>query len=183
VELGLRSLNRLAVARASWPYEDVLVALCWLHGRLDCIFACCCTCCWRGPWLARNLWEWSRAYIKDPTGLPLNEYGAWNVSLLEDEDLAQEIHLHLQGIGQYVKAWICTYLDTPKWKLELKLRKTLEVLTPRVFAQIRARNCADSARTPCGIFWICQPKFAVHVESVRNFDQISGLHGISPSAS
>ena len=49
--------------------------------------------------------------------LPVNIYGRWNVSLLEDEDLAQEIHLHLQSIGQFVKAAdIVHYLNTPEMK-------------------------------------------------------------------
>jgi len=54
--------------------------------------------------------------LKDRDCLPLNDMPL-NVSLLEDEDLATEIHLHLQGIGQYVKAMdIVHYLDTPKMK-------------------------------------------------------------------
>jgi hypothetical protein len=54
----------------------------------------------RGPWLARQLQEWTHAYIIDREDLPLNVYGRQNVSLLEDEDLGQEIYLHLQGIGK-----------------------------------------------------------------------------------
>jgi hypothetical protein len=34
----------------------------------------------------------------------MNIYGHWNVFLLKDEDLDAEIHLHMQGIGKYVKA-------------------------------------------------------------------------------
>ena len=84
----------------------------WIVSSLAVVHAAEC-----GPWLARKLREWLRAYIKDRDCLPLNEYGHWNVSLLEDEDLAQEIHLHLQGIGKYVKAMdIVHYLDTPKMK-------------------------------------------------------------------
>ena len=58
----------------------------------------------RGPWLACHLREWSRAYILSPKAVPTNIYGKWNVSLLEDEDLSQEIHLHLQSLGKFVKA-------------------------------------------------------------------------------
>ena len=83
-----------------------------------------------GPWLARKLREWSHAYIKDHNHLPLNRYGCWNVSLLEDEDLAQEIHLHLQGIGKWVKAMdIVHYLNTPEMKTQLKLKKTISLAT------------------------------------------------------
>jgi hypothetical protein len=84
----------------------------------------------RGPWLARRLREWTRTYISDRKNLPLNTYGRWNVSLLEDEDLAQEIHLHLQGIGKYVKAMdIVHYLDTPEMKAHLSLKKTISLKT------------------------------------------------------
>jgi hypothetical protein len=51
-------------------------------------------------WLARKLQEWTHAFILDRKDLPVNCYGEWSVSLLEDEGLAEEIHLHLQGIGK-----------------------------------------------------------------------------------
>ncbi|OJA12700.1 hypothetical protein AZE42_02870 [Rhizopogon vesiculosus] len=31
----------------------------------------------------------------------MNIYGTWNSSILEDEDFAQELLLHLQGIGNH----------------------------------------------------------------------------------
>jgi hypothetical protein len=38
--------------------------------------------------------------------LPLNQYGRFNTSILNDQDLAQQIHLHLTGIAKegYVRA-------------------------------------------------------------------------------
>ncbi len=69
----------------------------------------------RDAWLARKLREWTRAFILDHEDLPVNCYGEWNVSMLEDEELAGEIHLHLQGVGKYVKAMdIVRFLDTPE---------------------------------------------------------------------
>ena len=69
-----------------------------------------------GPWLAQQLREWTQTFILDRKS-PFNIYGCWNVSILEDEDLAQRIHLHLQSIGQYVKAAdIINYLNTPEMK-------------------------------------------------------------------
>jgi len=91
----------------------------------------------RGPWLARCLQEWTHTYISDHENLPLNTYGRWNVSLLKDEDLAQEIHLHLQGIGKYVKAMaIVHYLDTPEMKACLSLKKTISLKTAQCWMQI-----------------------------------------------
>ncbi|KAF9507457.1 hypothetical protein BS47DRAFT_1373898 [Hydnum rufescens UP504] len=56
-----------------------------------------------GAMEAHHLREWSHAYIKDPKDLPINPYGTWNVSMLvSDEDLVQDIALHLQSLGQYI---------------------------------------------------------------------------------
>ena len=84
----------------------------WISASLDVARAAK-----RGPWLAWRLREWTRTYIIDCEKLPLNIYGHWNVSILEDEDLAHKIHLHLQSIGKYVKAMdIVHFLDTPAMK-------------------------------------------------------------------
>ena len=91
----------------------------------------------RGPWLAKQLRIWTRAYINDRECLPFNQYGRWNVSLLEDEDLAQEIHVHLQGIGKYVKAMdIVHFLDTPEMKARLKLKKTISLATAQRWMRV-----------------------------------------------
>ena len=83
-----------------------------------------------GSWLAKQLRLWSQAYINDCKCLPVNQYGRWNVSLLEDEDLAQDIHVHLQSIGKYMMAMdIVHFLDTPEMKARLKLKKTISLAT------------------------------------------------------
>jgi hypothetical protein len=84
----------------------------------------------KGPWLAGRLREWVRAYCKDREDLPMNIYGTWSSSILEDEDFAQELLLHLQGIGKYVKAMdIVEYLDRAEVKSRLKLTKTISLST------------------------------------------------------
>jgi len=56
--------------------------------------------------------------------LSQNIYGWWNTFLLVNEDLAQQIHLYLKGIGKFVKAMdILHYLDTLEMKASLKLKK------------------------------------------------------------
>jgi hypothetical protein len=78
----------------------------------------------KGPWCACMLWKWTCAFIIDPNDLPQNLYGQWNVSMLQDEGLAEEIHLHLQSIGKYVKAMdIEHYLDAPEMKELLDCKK------------------------------------------------------------
>jgi len=80
----------------------------------------------QGAWLACQLKIWTCTFMANHEILPWNIYGQWNISLLEDEDLAQKIHLHLQGIGKFVKAMdIVHYLDTPEMKASLKLKKNI----------------------------------------------------------
>jgi hypothetical protein len=44
--------------------------------------------------------------------------------MLEDEGLVQEIHLHLQSIGKYMKAMLIVhYLNTPEMKECLDCKK------------------------------------------------------------
>jgi hypothetical protein len=79
---------------------------------------------------ARSLRTWTRSFINDRTDLPINLYGSWNVSLLNRGELAQEIHMHLQGIGKYVKAMdIVQFLDTPDIKTRYALKKTISLAT------------------------------------------------------
>ena len=83
-----------------------------------------------GPWSARMLRKWAHAYIIDRTDFPINLYGKWNASMFEDEGLAQEIHLYLQGIGKYVKAMdIVNFLDTPDMRERLDLKKQIHLST------------------------------------------------------
>ena len=48
----------------------------------------------KGKGLACTLRKWMWNYIEDRTNLPVNTYGRHKCSLLEDEDLAQELHEH-----------------------------------------------------------------------------------------
>jgi len=77
-------------------------------------------------WMARRLREWTHNFVHDPTNLPKHEYGKFNSSILEDEDLAQEICLHLQSKGKYVCAMdVVRFLDTPEMKERLNLKKSI----------------------------------------------------------
>lgn len=58
----------------------------------------------KGPWLARKLHEWTHCMVFDPTDLPIHSYGKFNSSVLDDEDLANEIQLHLQTLGPWFSA-------------------------------------------------------------------------------
>ncbi|KAJ7927374.1 hypothetical protein B0H13DRAFT_2312578 [Mycena leptocephala] len=82
----------------------------------------------KGSWLSRRIREWTVNFIKDDENLPTAEYGKMNGSVLEDEDLAQELHLHLQGIGKHVAAQdIGISLATAqRWMKRMEFRWTKE---------------------------------------------------------
>jgi hypothetical protein len=70
---------------------------------------------------ARRLHEWTRNFIGDRECLPINIYGTWNSSVLDDEDFTSELQLHLQSIGKYVRAMdIVHYVDRPDVKGQLQ---------------------------------------------------------------
>ncbi|KAJ6552142.1 hypothetical protein B0H10DRAFT_2242245 [Mycena sp. CBHHK59/15] len=77
----------------------------------------------KGSWLSWRIHEWSVNFIRDEENLPTAEYGKMNGTMLEDEDLAQELHLHLQGIGKYVAAQdIMNYMATDEMKARVNLK-------------------------------------------------------------
>jgi hypothetical protein len=43
----------------------------------------------------RTLHVWAWSFINDQKDIPENRYGFGNRSVIDDEDFAQEIHLHL----------------------------------------------------------------------------------------
>ncbi|KAJ7347453.1 hypothetical protein DFH08DRAFT_960776 [Mycena albidolilacea] len=53
----------------------------------------------KGAWTSCQLHQWTIAFMKDSANLPNAEYGKFTESILDDEDLAQEIHMHLQSLS------------------------------------------------------------------------------------
>ena len=64
---------------------------------------------------------------------PENPYGTWARSKIEeDEELQQEINLHLQSKGKYVKAEdIVTYLKDPDVQAKWGFKKTIHLATAK----------------------------------------------------
>lgn len=58
----------------------------------------------RGCYCVCQLSKLSWQFIADHTVLPVNPYGDWNESLLVDEDLASNINLYLQELGNNIMA-------------------------------------------------------------------------------
>ncbi|KAJ6611888.1 hypothetical protein B0H10DRAFT_1808453, partial [Mycena sp. CBHHK59/15] len=99
----------------------------------------------KGSWLSRRIREWVVAFIKDENKLPMAEYGKMNATVLEDEDLAQELHLHLQGLGKYVAAQdIVNYMATDEMKACLNLKNGISIRTAqRWMKQMQYRWTAE----------------------------------------
>ncbi|KAL1749520.1 hypothetical protein FB107DRAFT_168280, partial [Schizophyllum commune] len=73
----------------------------------------------RGQHCARVLAKLSRDFIDDRKVLPINPYGSWKVSMLADEDLAEDIRMYLQSLGKEITAQkLQQYLNTPEVKLK-----------------------------------------------------------------
>ncbi|KAJ7651824.1 hypothetical protein B0H17DRAFT_1147588 [Mycena rosella] len=50
-------------------------------------------------WLARKIRQWTIDFCEDSRKIPSHMYGRFNSSILADEDVAGDIHLHLQLLG------------------------------------------------------------------------------------
>jgi len=73
---------------------------------------------------ARNLRSWIRQYLHSEK-LLLHQYGTYHSSILDEEDFAQEIHLHLTEIAKkcYIRAQdIVDYVATPKVQARLGVK-------------------------------------------------------------
>lgn len=69
-----------------------------------------------GVYHARNIRTWIQRYLATQK-LPLHRYGRFHSSILEDEDLAQDIQLHLTEIAKkgYIRAQdVVDYIATPE---------------------------------------------------------------------
>jgi hypothetical protein len=99
---GFDSLTRIRLENMKsllWVFVDPLNGKSWIDASLHVAHTV-----GRGQHFARKLREWTRSYISDRTSLPVNIYGTWSESLLDHEDLQQELIMHLQSIGKYVTA-------------------------------------------------------------------------------
>jgi hypothetical protein len=84
----------------------------------------------RGAHHARLLWEWTHAYIVDRSDLPKNTYGTWKTSMLDDEDLARTIHLHLQSLGPWIRAQdVVDFVNTQETQAKFRLKKSISLST------------------------------------------------------
>lgn len=87
----------------------------------------------KGVYFSRRLREWTRAFIANRKALPLTNHRGTK-SILEREDVAQEIALHLQSLGKWIRALdIVQYTSRPEVKARLKLKKTISLATAKIW--------------------------------------------------
>jgi hypothetical protein len=112
-----------------WAYIDVKSPFFkkWMAASLDIARTA-----ERGLWFARRLREWTSAFIKDAEDLPLNIYGTWNKSRVDDEGLKQELFTHLQSIGKYISAMdVVCYMAQPDVQKRYGMKKGITEMTMR----------------------------------------------------
>ncbi|KAF9481284.1 hypothetical protein BDN70DRAFT_803826 [Pholiota conissans] len=110
-----------------WCYIDPINGRTWTEASLHVAYTA-----ERGPYFARKLREWTRAFINDRTCLPINVYGTWSRSLLDHEDLAQELNLHLQSVGKYVTAnHLMEYMSREDVKNQWNVKRDISYATAK----------------------------------------------------
>ncbi|KAG1907616.1 uncharacterized protein F5891DRAFT_938725, partial [Suillus fuscotomentosus] len=93
----------------------------------------------KGTYMSRKVKEWSKSYILDRENLPLAKYGGNSTrSRIDDEDLKEELLVHLQSLGKYISATaVINYLAQPDVQQRFKLTKSISLAT----AQRWMENC------------------------------------------
>ncbi|KAF8222320.1 hypothetical protein L208DRAFT_1323264 [Tricholoma matsutake] len=84
----------------------------------------------RGRYCAHQLTKLLRQFIEDRTILPVNPYGNWNESMLVDEDLASDINLYLQELGNNISGnKVVEFLSRPDVKEKHGITKSISERT------------------------------------------------------
>ncbi|KAJ7769276.1 hypothetical protein B0H16DRAFT_1260317, partial [Mycena metata] len=81
-------------------------------------------------WLGRKIRQWAIDFCEDKKNIPTHMYGRFNSSILSDEDIAGDIHLHLQSLGKWVSAKaIVQYVATPEFQARLSIKRKITIRT------------------------------------------------------
>lgn len=111
-----------------WTYINPISGFtgCWSASSLHTA-----DCLQRGPLHAQSLQDWVQAFATNYENLPVNPMGHWNESVIDkDPIIAQEIHVHLQGIKKLVKVMdLVNLMDTPEMQAKSGLKKRIDILT------------------------------------------------------
>ncbi|KAJ7199273.1 hypothetical protein C8J57DRAFT_1104629, partial [Mycena rebaudengoi] len=81
-------------------------------------------------WLGRKIREWTINFCEDNKNIPSHMYGRFNSSIMSDEDIAGDIHIHLQSLGKWVSAKdIVRYVATPEFQARLRVKRKITIRT------------------------------------------------------
>ncbi|KAF9000389.1 hypothetical protein BDZ89DRAFT_1121659 [Hymenopellis radicata] len=101
----------------------------------------------KGQWLARKLREWSIDFCADKKNVPTAMYGRINSSILSDEDVAGDIHLHLQSLGKFVSAKaIVRFVATPEFQARLRVKRNITLRTAQRWMKKMGLQMAERAK-------------------------------------
>ncbi|KIK74887.1 hypothetical protein PAXRUDRAFT_45218, partial [Paxillus rubicundulus Ve08.2h10] len=100
---------------------------CWSSASLQAVHAQQST-----AYHAKNLQKWSKVFINDRKALPLSGNGKSLKSRIDDDDIATDIALHLQGLGKYVRSQdIIDYIQQPGIQKCLQIKKLPHLATAK----------------------------------------------------
>jgi hypothetical protein len=86
-----------------------------------------------GSTYARCIRSWIRTFI-DSGKLPKNQYGYWNISILDDEDVCDKIKLFLLGVGKYARAAdVVEFLSSSATRTHVRLTKAISIRTAQMW--------------------------------------------------
>jgi hypothetical protein len=86
----------------------------------------------RGVYYARQLHSWAKAFILDRDDLPFDLFGTSKLSRIDNDELAAELHTHLQSIGKYVKAAnLVQYLSDSLVQKRFGMKSTISLATAK----------------------------------------------------
>ncbi|KIJ58494.1 hypothetical protein HYDPIDRAFT_178060 [Hydnomerulius pinastri MD-312] len=83
-------------------------------------------------WPTMDLRSWAKAFILDRDDLPFDLFGTSKLSKIDNDELASELHAHLQSVGKYVKAAsLVQYLSDPLVQKRFGMTSTISLATAK----------------------------------------------------
>ncbi|KIK74154.1 hypothetical protein PAXRUDRAFT_20159 [Paxillus rubicundulus Ve08.2h10] len=91
----------------------------------------------KGHYYARQLRSWTKAFISDRDELLFDLYGASKILKLNDEELASELHAHLQSVNKFVKAAnLVQYISDNNVQKQFGFKSTISLATAKCWMHV-----------------------------------------------
>ena len=137
IDLHLR--HRLELMRTHLVmYTDPIHGKGWTEASMEAVRVCDIgRSAWtNGEYAARFLRQWSKAFILNRMDLPTTGYQG-GISIIEDEDLRQDLLMHLQEIGKYVQAQdVADYMAREDVKKTYGLKRGISLATAKRWMRV-----------------------------------------------